>query len=253
MEITLKDINYNDLLKDINISFNKGINGIIGCNGSGKSLLLKIISKELKPTSGTIEISKQVGYVDCLNFKISNELVCDYLKKILIIKNYKLDSLNERVDKSLIMVGLENVKYNRISSLSNNEIIRLSIASVLIYNPKIIIIDEPFITLDDNNLKKIFKIFRLLKLRYNKTIIIATNKIDILHKIADNIYVLDKGKIVMKGDKYEVFMQEKNLTKYNLIVPDVIHFSNLVLEKKNKKIGYRDEINDLIKDIYRYK
>lgn len=252
MEIVLQNIKYQNIIKDINIKINSGITGIIGSNGSGKSILLKLIANEILPQSGTIKLNKEYGYIDCVNFKIKNITVYNYLRNILVNKEYRLDELDKRINDVLIMVGLVDYQNYNINRLSKSEILRLSLASLLIYNPKVLIIDEPFIFLDDNNLKKIIHIFRLLKNRYKKTIIIATNKIDTLHKIVDNVYVLHNGKIVMQGDKYEVFTQVKQLKKYNLLSPNVIDFSNTVLEKKNIKIGYRDEINDLLKDIYRY-
>ena len=252
MEIILKDVNYNNILKHIDMNIESGITGIVGASGSGKSLLLKIIAKDIKSTSGDIKIQKKIGYVDCINFKKKNMIVYNYLKNILLEKEYHLESLDKRIKDALLMVGLSSYQGFNIMELSRSEIIRLSLASILIYNPKVLIIDEPFIFLDNNNLDKIMRIIRLLKVRYKKTIIIATKNLDVLHKIVDRIYVLYRGEIIISGDKYSVFTNVKALKKCNLICPNVVNFSHLVYEKKNIKIGYRDEINDLIKDIYRY-
>ena len=75
---------------------------------------------------------------------------------------------------------------------------------------------------------------------------------EFVNKIADRVILLDKTKIVLDDGKYEVFKQEDKIKKLNILPPKTIAFSNKVLKEKNIKIGYRDEINDLIKDIYRY-
>lgn len=71
-----------------------------------------------------------------------------------------------------------------------------------------------------------------------------------LHKISDHIVLLDKGKIVLEGSKYEVFKQD--IEKYGVKKTKIIEFEELVYKEKNIKIGYRDDINDLMKDVYRY-
>ena len=56
----------------------------------------------------------------------------------------------------------------------------------------------------------------------------------------------------MEGNKYDVLSNEAAMNECGLLVPNILHFSNLVSDKKGIDIGYRDEINDLIKDVYRY-
>lgn len=223
-----------------------GIIGIIGENGSGKTKLLNNLYSDYLNKND----HKKIGYVKCSKIN-SNTTLYNYLNKILEEKKYSNDK-EKRINDSLLMVGLLELKNEKIQKLSHSEMILLNLASILIYNPKVLLIDEPFIKLDDENLKKVLHLLRLLKTRYKKQIVIVTNNIDVLHKIVDYIFVLKNEKLVLEGDKYEVFSKVDELNKLHILSPKVVDFSNTILKNKKIKIGYRDEINDLIKDIYRY-
>ncbi len=261
---------YEEVLKKINLEIKEGrITGIIGKNGSGKSTLLKLLAGLLKPTSGYIKIGntilnehsklnhefyKMVGFLP----QFPEEYFChDTVEKEIgssVMKfHYRVEEKEKRMKESLYMVGLDETYLNRDPlTLSTGEKKKVALASILIYNPKILLLDDPIVGLDESGKKTILKILRLLKRKYQKTIILVTQDIDFLHKFVDDVVVLYDGKVVSKGNKYDVFKEEVKLEKFGMEVPKMIHFSNLVYAKKKKKIGYRDEINDLIKDIYRY-
>lgn len=273
VDFSYKKINYleKEVLENINISFIKGkVNGIIGKSGSGKTTLVELINNLLTPSKGFITVDDFIIKKDYkintekLRFNVGlvfqnpeeqffNNTVKDELMITLKLFNYKLDSLNKRVEDAIKMVGLDSSYLNKNPlKLSRGEMRKVAIADSLLLNPKVLILDEPTIGLDDKSKKDLIKLIRLLKNRYNKTIIIVTHDINFLHKIVDYVYVLNDKKIVLQGKKYDVFKNEKELKKYGLKVPKIIEFENKVLNKKNIKLGYRDDINDLIKDIYRY-
>ena len=167
--------------------------------------------------------------------------------------HYKTRTIEKRVIDSLKMVGLDESYLDRDPfTLSHGEMRSVAIASVLAFNPKIIVLDEPTVGLDSDCKKNLARMIRILKTRYSKNIIVVSHDTDFLLKVADTISVLENGQIVLTGNKYDVFSNEKVMKENNIKVPKIIQFSNLVKKKKNIKIGYRDEINDLIKDIYRY-
>lgn len=258
MEINIENINLKDRLKDINIEIPIGkTTGIIGNNGSGKTSLLEVLSLNIK-TPGNITIKgkqlekNKIGYLSQdidTNFK--KDTVISELQNVLEENNYPKTKQEKRKKDVLTMVNLTDYENRKINTLSNSEKKLLKIACVLIHNPKILILDEPFECLDNNEINNILKIIRLLKYRYKKTIIIASNQTDLLHKLSDKIIVMDKGKVIKEGDKYSVF-EKDNLTKIGIDIPKVIKFSDTVKSKKKINLGYRDEINDLIKDIYRF-
>ena len=145
------------------------------------------------------------------------------------------------------MVGLDESYLERNPmELSNGEMRKVAIASVLVFNPKVLIFDEPTIGLDSVSKDSFIKMLKRLKKKFNKTIIIVTHDMDFIHRLADYLFVLQNGKIVLEGNKYDVFKQE-DIEKYGIVRPIVMEFAYQVEKQKGVKLGYRDDVNDLIK------
>lgn len=258
------------VLGDINATFKEGkITSIMGKSGSGKTTLIELINALIIPTKGNIQVgsrviskTRKIKNINNLRYKIGlvfqvpeEQFFCKTVKEEIEFGmkyfNKSVKSIQKHISDALIMMGLDDSYLNRNPfTLSSGEMRKVAIASVLAFNPKVIILDEPTIGLDNKSKENLIKIIKLLKNRYKKTIIVVSNDSDLLLKISDHVILLDKGKIVLEGNKYDVFKQD--IEKYSLKRPKIIEFEQLVLEKKGIKIGYRDDINDLMKDVYRY-
>jgi len=248
-------ISINDLT--IEMEDNK-IYGLIGESGSGKTTLLELIDGLLKPSSGEIiindttnikEIRKDIGFI----FQFPEEQFFEVNVKKEIeysLNNFKINK--DKVMDAISLVGLNKEILNKkTKELSNGERRLVAIASVLVYNPKIILFDEPTIGLDSNNKNKLIWLIKQLKNTYNKTIIISSHDIDLLYELCDDLIILKDGKLIMYGDPVSVYKEEDILERYNIDLPSILKFEKLVNKKKGIKLMHTNSINDLIKEIYR--
>lgn len=258
-------------LTGIDLEIKEGkINGIIGRSGSGKTTLVELLNALIIPTSGSIKVDNfviskknKIKNINDLRVNVGlifqfpeeqffNLKVEDEIKFGMTYFKIKDNDIKKRSIEALKMVGLDEEYLAKDTfKLSSGEMRKVAIASILAFNPELIILDEPTIGLDSFSKKQLVYLIRTLKTKYNKTIIMITHDVDFLHQISDYIFVLDNGKLVLEGDKYSVFTSEK-LKEYGIDAPKIIQFEKLVQESKGIKLGYRDDINDLIKDIYRY-
>lgn len=259
MEIKFNKVTYKKnkttILNNLNLIFKDNkITSVVGPNGSGKSTILKLLIKQIKPTTGEIIynpklIKNNIGIIN-QKFEFTHATVEDELIDALIKNKYKTQNQEKRIKDSLVLVGLSpkylNINPNKLSKSEKNKLI---LAKALIYNPKVIIIDE--ILLDGYSKQELIKLIRLMKLKYNKTIIILTKDTDFAHAISDYVYIIKNGEVITKGTKYKVFTNIKLLKENKLKPPRVIELTHLIENQKNVKMEYRDDINDLMKDIYR--
>ena len=276
MEIKIKNINYSidnkEIFKDLSIDFkDNNITGVIGPVGSGKSILLELLANLREVEKGTIEIGsillngktkkkdshriqKDVGilfqssYDQIYNLTVKKEL-------LLSLSDLKLskDEMLDRIKDTLKLVELDDSYMERNPlNLSQSELKKVALASVLIRKPKLLLLDEPTAGLDYNSKKILVNLLKILRKKENVTTIIVSNDVDFLNQIADSIVVLKYGKVILSGNRLDVFKNEKVLVDNGIKIPKIIEFENYVLNEKGIKIGYREEVNDLLKDIFRY-
>lgn len=256
MGIKFENVSYREKLVDVTFDIKFGqINTIVGSTGSGKSIIVQLICMLKSPTKGRIIIddSYKIGLV---NQQVEEQFFCQTVRKELESnlegENYTEERLQKRIKDSLKMVGLEEKCLERDPlKLSSSEMRKLSLAKALSINPKILILDEPSVGLDNEDKKKLVKIIKTLKRRFSKTIIIITQDVEFAHLVSDYIIGINKGRIVAQGDKYTFFKQVNLLKKNKIGVPKIIEFEDIALKTKKIKLGYRDDVNDLIKDIMR--
>ena len=276
MQVEFKNVsfyyNYNmkdekKALSDINMYLQSNlIHGIIGSIGSGKSTMLELMNGITMPTSGEITIGKYELFKKSFKFnkfRYDVGLVYQFPEKQFFcnsvgeevafaekIFNPKNKNIKTKVVKVLKMVGLDKTYLKRNPSMLNGgEKRRVAIASVLISNPKLLILDEPTIGLDNNSKKNLMDLLRILKEKYLKTIIIVTHDVDMLYEIVDNVVVLNKGKIVVQGNKLDVFSNVDLLDKNNAPVPSVIRTEKIIYDKTGVDLGYLPNMNSLVRAI----
>ena len=168
----------------------------------------------------------------------------DTLGKEIDYYSKKNNIKNEEVEYFIKTFAFQDELNRSIYQMSYSEIKIISIFLNVFFDDKLIILDNPTECLDYKKKKKLLLILK--ELRKTKTVLIISNDIEFVHKVSDNIIVLNK-EVINEGDKYQIFVNT-NIED----IPNVIKFSSLVKTTKSVKIGYRDDINDLIKDIYRY-
>ena len=195
------EIKKTKILSDVNISFEKGkIHGLIGRNGSGKTMLMKCICGFIRPTSGEIIVAgKKIGK-DC-DFPESVGIIIETPGFIPYYSGYKnlklLADLNkkingEQVRESMKKVGLDPDLKRHVRKYSLGMRQRLGLAQAIMENPDILILDEPMNGLDKDGVEDMRKYLLELK-EQGKTIIIASHSAEDIELLCDTVSEMDKG------------------------------------------------------------
>ena len=204
LENIVKKFDGNNILTDINIDFTSGkIYGLIGRNGSGKSVLLKIVCGFYAPTTGKVLVD-DIDIVQEKRFLPNVRVLIEkptFLPDISGIENLRLlakiqnkiseDKINETLDRVNLSIEDRNKKYHKYS-LGMKQ--KLGIAQVLMEDPDIMILDEPFNGVEKETTEKIRKVLKEEK-KKGKIIILASHIKEDIEELADAVYEIDAGKI----------------------------------------------------------
>lgn len=206
---------------------------ILGHNGSGKSTLAKHLNALLYPTEGTVlvdgkdtedgrylwDIRQTAGMV----FQNpDNQIIGQVVEEDVGFGPENLgvptEEIWQRVEESLKAVGMYEYRKFSPNKLSGGQKQRVSIASVMAMHPKCIILDEPTAMLDPAGRKEVIRAVRALNDVEKMTVILITHYMEeVIY--ADQVLVMDKGRVVMQGSPREVFSRVDELRKLRLDVP----------------------------------
>ena len=231
----------------ISFSAKKGeIIGFLGPNGAGKSTTMKMLTGFIKPSSGsvfvndievsknTIETQKSIGYLPEHNPLYKDFFVKEYLQfcaNIHQIKDAK-NVINTIIEK----VGLTAEAHKKINQLSKGYQQRVGLASAILHNPSILILDEPTTGLDPNQLVEIRALIK--ELGKDKTVLFSTHIMQEVEAVCDRVIIIKEGNIVI--DKLLKDLQNNNQQVIEVTFQDELNssvFQNIAQLTEVKKIS----------------
>lgn len=238
-------------LHDLNLNIQSGtFLAVIGHTGSGKSTIIQHLNALLKPTAGEIQIGErtikanrkeknlkairqQVGVV--FQFP-EHQLFEETVEKDIAFgpMNYGVseEEAKQKARELIKLVGLpEDILARSPFDLSGGQMRRVAIAGILAMNPNVLILDEPTAGLDPRGRQEIMNMIYRLHKEKGLTTILVTHSMEDAAMYADELIVMNKGTIAMKGSPREVFGQHTQLKEYGLDVPESLRFM-LKLQQK---------------------
>ena len=231
-------------LSDVSLSIEDGsYTAIIGHTGSGKSTILQLLNGLLVPTEGSVrvfdtlitstsvnkqirQIRKQVGLV----FQFAENQIFEetVLKDVAFgPQNFgvSVEEAEAIAREKLALVGIDESLFERSPfELSGGQMRRVAIAGILAMKPKILVLDEPAAGLDPIGRKELMTLFKKLH-QDGITIVLVTHLMDDVAEFADQVYVMEKGKLVKSGKPSLVFQNVEFMEKIQLGVPKITRFA----------------------------
>lgn len=202
-----KSFGEEEVLHDVNHEFEEGkIHGIVGNNGSGKTVLFKCICGFLYPTKGRImvdyqQVGKDVDFPEDMGIIIETPGFLPYatgMKNLQILASLNRKVSSKQIADTIRRVGLDPDSKKPVSKYSLGMRQRLGIAQAIMEDPRILILDEPFNGLDKHGVADMRQLIKELKDR-GKTILLASHNQADIEKLCDTICEMDSGKLTVVG------------------------------------------------------
>ena len=237
-------------LSDVSLTIEDGsYTAIIGHTGSGKSTILQLLNGLLVPTEGSVrvfdtlitstsvnkqirQIRKQVGLV----FQFAENQIFEetVLKDVAFgPQNFGVSVEEAEViaREKLALVGIDESLFERSPfELSGGQMRRVAIAGILAMEPKILVLDEPTAGLDPIGRKELMTLFKKLH-QDGITIILVTHLMDDVAEFADQVYVMEKGRLVKSGAPSLVFQNLEFMENIQLGVPKITRFAQRLADR----------------------
>jgi len=188
--------------------------GFLGPNGAGKSTTMKMVTGFLESSEGdafvcgksiqkeTLEAQKNIGYVP-ENAPLYEEMfVREFLIFIAKMRELAPNFIEERVNKVIKMCALDEVKFQKVETLSKGFKRRVSLAQALIHDPKVLILDEPTDGLDPNQKHDVRALIK--ELAEEKCILISTHILEEVEEVCDRCIIIGEGEKLFEGTPDEL-------------------------------------------------
>lgn len=212
--------------------------GIAGCNGAGKSTMLRLMNVLLRPQKGTVylngvdtrqlspaEAALHVGTVfQNPNHQLFLETVEEEIAYGLINCGIPAEERAERIQKALEVTGLLHLRQAFPRALSLGVRQRIALASVLALNPAIILLDEPTTGMDCREIERLMQILADEQAR-GKTVIMITHDLEVLLDHAERVILLAQGQILCDGHPRDVFCRHDDVLQAELLPPDMVRLT----------------------------
>ena len=261
--------NYTLALQGVDLDIDLGeFIAIMGENGAGKTTLVKHFNDLLKPQTGNVivdgadtrkisvaQLSKNVGYVfQNPLYQLFSETVEKELELGLRSMNFTDHEKKRRINEVLIELGIERFRERHPLMLSEGERKSVAIASVLVMDPKVLIVDEPTLALDLLEKKRLSNVLTRLH-GEGRSIILVTHDVDFAFDHSERIVTMSRGKILADGPKEEVINDKTLFDAAGLVEPQLfqllkhyelsgVHTSDFSVESV-----YHDIINHVKKKV----
>lgn len=199
-----KTIKNNPVIKDISMELQSGaVYGFKGINGSGKTMLMRLISGLIRPTHGEISMNgkilgKDISFPNSIGVFLENPAFLDAysgFNNLKLLASIKSAAADEDIRNTLLRVGLDpdsNKKYKKYS-LGMKQ--RLGIAAAIMEKPEIVILDEPTNSLDEDGVDLVKHIVRNEKER-GALVIVSCHDEGILKGMSDEVFLLEQGRLI---------------------------------------------------------
>lgn len=209
-------------VREIDLELRHGeVLGLLGPNGAGKSTTMQMLTGNLAPTSGSVEICGtdllknpreakcHIGYLP-ENPPLYKELTVDeYLKFAARLHNIHLSGIDEVLDKVKHRCGLNGMGKRLIGALSKGFQQRVGIAQAVIHQPEVIILDEPSVGLDPNQIREIRALIQ--ELGKSASVILSTHILPEVESVCDRVQIMNQGVTVFSASLTELKQRELSL------------------------------------------
>ena len=201
-------------VKDVSFEINeKGVTGLLGSNGAGKSTTMNIICGVLNQTQGDVfinginlredpvEAKKNIGFLPQQPPLYTDLTVGEYLRHAAFLRLVEPDKVDEAVDLALEKCSITHLRDRLIKNLSGGYQQRVGIAQAIVHNPQFVVLDEPTNGLDPNQIVDIRNLIR--DIAKHHAVLLSTHILSEVQAICDNIYMIESGKLVFSGTMEE--------------------------------------------------